>query len=606
MLKKKLDLNYISRVLLRIFKKLHRFKFNSKNLYIFFLLYHFSNINRSDVSSPVKYAIGKNQKYYYSVYFIIMKKVLDNYLNLKKIDNNINMDKFRLSLDHKNNLLFIYLDHFSSEINYLKKIKYDFFFRFKKFSVYLEEEYKFRIDVFNFLFYGKYIEYIRKSIYNEYLTFAQTLFSYPLLKSFLRLIIYSRLKKMEDNNIKFSTNQAILKNYHIYDDFDEMKIFKSNSILSNSNSSSFLINNILNTNLIKYLIIWKNRKFYYYLDQVFYKFFKSNVILPAYYVNLNYEEEDDITDTNKLNMMGLYSLYWQMNRYGFNFNYYYYLNSLMFSMKNINLNNIAFYNIYFLKFILLDNLYYYWIFWFKLIKLILLDFIYSAFFKFFKFNKLNLKRKKLRFKRLLSFKLLMQTYSFVFLPVSLEFYYNDLNLLEILKKKKLYLDNILVNIFFGYYLNLSEHLNFNLEEIYKKINLDNILNNNLDYYLNLLFFFISKKIGKYYFTNFYSQYKGLSIFLMKILKTSKPSYSNNYYLTKDTLSSLSFRYLDFNLSKYRGINYFYSYRNQYIWEYLWDFEFYMIYSFYLIIIFRYNQLYLKIFIGKFLLLCGSK
>ena len=605
MLKNRIDLNHISKILFKIFKKLHRFKFNSKNLYIFLLFMLLFSFKKGFYLEEKNEIIVRNKKYYYYLYFIFFKQVLKNFAAFKKINNNLDLDRLRLSLDHKNQMNFIYLENFDSETNRLKKIEYDFFFKFKKFFIYLEEDYKFRIDVFDFLFYGKYIEYIRKSIYNEYLTFTATLFDYPLLKTFFRSIIYVRLSKIQDNDLNFLSNYAILKKYHIYDDFDSIKVMRSKKILVNYSSIS-LINNLVNTNLIKCLMIWKNKKFYNYLDQLLNKFFKSNIILPAYYINLNYEEEDDITDTNKLNMMGLYSLYWQMNRYGFKFNYYYYLNSLVSSLENNSLNKIVSYNIYFLKFILSANSNNYWVFWYKLMNLILLDFIYNTFFKFFKFNKLNLKRKKLRFKRLLSFKFLMQTYSFIFLPLDMESYYNNLHLVKNLDLVKFNLDNLLVNIFFGYNLNLSEDLNFNMKNIHKKIDLDNLLYGNIDYYINIFFFFLSKKIGKFFFINFFSQFKGLNFFLVRILDSwNLLKNSSHYYLTRDNLDLVAFKYLDFNLSKHRGINYFYSYRHRFLDEYLWDFEFVMIYSFYLIVLYKYNQLYLKIFIGKFLLF-GNK
>ena len=202
-------------------------------------------------------------------------------------------------------------------------------------------------------------------------------------------------------------------------------------------------------------------------------------------------------------------------------------------------------------------------------KIILLDFIYHAFFKFLKYNKLNLRKKKLRFKRLLSFKFLMQTYSFIFLPLDMDIYYNNLYLLKNLKIGKTYLDDLLVNIFFGYNINLSSDLNLNWSQITKKISLDNLLFNNLDYYLNLFIFYITRKIGKYFFSNFISQYKGLNIFLLRILnfKSKLDNYSN-YYEVKDTHNLVFSRYFDFNLSKHLGVNYFFTYRGRYLGEYL--------------------------------------
>ena len=606
MLKSKLNLNHISKILYLIFKKFHRFKFSSKNLYILILLVISLDLNKVTFIQHKNRVTRKNIKYYYILYFIFINKILRNYSYFRKIENNINSDSFKLSLDYKDNYFLIYLENFSSETNSFKNINYNFFLKSKKSLIYFEEYYKFRLDIYSFLFYGKYMEYIRKSIYNEYLTFTRNLWNYPLLKTFFRLITYTRLSKLKDSNFNFATNQAILSKYHIYDDFDIIKVEKSRYIVSNFNGSDLLISNLMNTHLFKLLTIWKNKKFYFYLDSVFSRFFKSNLIIPAYHINLNYEEYDDITDTNKLNMMGLYSLYWQMNRYGFRFNYYYYLHSLGSCLLNNNFNSIANYNLFYLKFILCDNLNNYWIFWYRLMKLVLLDFIYKSFFKFFKFNKLNLKRKKLRFKRLLSFKLLMQTYSFIFLPLDLEIYNNPRSLSRIIKIKKDNLSNILINIFFGYDFNLVDDLDLDLLNISKKLDLDNFLFNNFDYYLNLCIFFLTRKIGKYYFINFFTQYNGLKYLAVKFIS----SYTNSDKLsssqvTRDSLLLKSQKYMDFSLSKHIGKNYFFSYRSRFLSEYLWDFEFPMIYSFYLIILYKYNQLYLKIFIGKFLLF-GSK
>jgi len=606
MLKSKLNLNHISKILYSIFKKSHRFKFSSKNLYILILLVLSLNLNKVSSIHQKNRLIIRNIKYYYILYFFLIKKILKNYSYYSKIENNINSDSLRLSLGYKDNYFLIYLENFFSETNKLRNISYNFFFKSKKSLIYFEEYYKFRLDIYSFLFYGKYMEYIRKSIYNEYLTFTRILWNYPLLKTFFRLITYTRLSKLKDNNFSFATNQAILNRYHIYDDFDMVKVEKSLYTGSNSNGSDILVSDLMNTYLFKLLTIWKNRKFYFYLDSVFSKFFKSNLIIPAYNINLNYEEYDDITDTNKLNMMGLYSLYWQMNRYGFRFNYYYYLHSLGSCLLNYSFNSIVNYNLFYLKFILCDNLNHYWIFWYRLIKLVLLDFIYKSFFKFFKFNKLNLRRKKLRFKRLLSFKFLMQTYSFIFLPLDLEIYDDPRSLSNILKVKKDNLSNILINIFFGYSFNLVDDLDLDLLNISKKLSLDNLLFNNLDYYLNLCIFFLTRKIGKYYFINFFCQYNGLKYLGVKFIS----SYTSldkllPYDVSRDSLLLKSQKYLDFNLSKHIGKNYFFSYRSRYLAEYLWDFEFVMIYSFYLIILYKYNQLYLKIFIGKFLLF-GSK
>ena len=152
-------------------------------------------------------------------------------------------------------MLCINLENFYTRGSSLKEIPYDYFFKFKKSLIYLEEEYKFRIDVFNFLFYGKYIEYIRKSIYNEYLTFIPVLFNYPLLKTLFRLIVYTRLSKIQDHDYRSSSNVAILRKYHIYDDFEDLKVFKTQKIFSNYSNSSLLVNNFLNTNLMKFLII---------------------------------------------------------------------------------------------------------------------------------------------------------------------------------------------------------------------------------------------------------------------------------------------------------------------------------------------------------------
>lgn len=202
-------------------------------------------------------------------------------------------------------------------------------------------------------------------------------------------------------------------------------------------------------------------------------------------------------------------------------------------------------------------------------KLVLLDFIYKSFFKFFKFNKLNLKRKKLRFKRLLSFKLLMQTYSFIFLPLDLEIYNNPRSLSRIIKIKKDNLSNILINIFFGYDFNLVDDLDLDLLNISKKLDLDNFLFNNFDYYLNLCIFFLTRKIGKYYFINFFTQYNGLKYLAVKFIS----SYTNSDKLspsqvTRDSLLLKSQKYMDFSLSKHIGKNYFFSYRSRFLSEYL--------------------------------------
>lgn len=175
MLKSKLNLNHISKFLYSIFKKFHRFKFSSKNLYILILLVLSLNSNKVFSMQQKNKLIRKNIKYYYILYFFLISKILKNYSYYSKIENNINDDTLRLSLGYKNNYFLIYLENFFSETNKLKNISYNFFFKSKKSLIYFEEYYKFRLDIYSFLFYGKYMEYIRKSIYNEYLTFTRIL-----------------------------------------------------------------------------------------------------------------------------------------------------------------------------------------------------------------------------------------------------------------------------------------------------------------------------------------------------------------------------------------------------------------------------------------------
>ena len=175
MLKSKLNLNHISKILYLIFKKFHRFKFSSKNLYILILLVISLDLNKVTFIQHKNRVTRKNIKYYYILYFIFINKILRNYSYFSKIENNINSDSFKLSLDYKDNYFLIYLENFSSETNSFKNINYNFFLKSKKSLIYFEEYYKFRLDIYSFLFYGKYMEYIRKSIYNEYLTFTRNL-----------------------------------------------------------------------------------------------------------------------------------------------------------------------------------------------------------------------------------------------------------------------------------------------------------------------------------------------------------------------------------------------------------------------------------------------
>lgn len=594
----------ILKLLYKFHTKLSRFELDSKNFYLLFFLIKLNIIRYSlneiiiKRNKFIKFDCYINTFFYY-IYIFFFLKIYDISL-IEKI-------LFKSNIFLPDNILMIFIeDKIRSNINLLPSISTDYFLKNKLSTIILYNEYKLSIDLLNLLIYERYIEHIRISIYNEYLTFMDIFMKYPLLKTFLRFVLYKREKKV---NIFFNNlnNSIMSSKYNIYDHDDLYNLVDNNLVYNNYKVSSSVMINIVNNNLIKYISLWKNQRFYFFIDYIFNKYIKYNVLLLSYHIHYSYFNDDIFADLdnyhidcNKLNILGPYSLYWQMNRYGFTFNYYFYLNGIISTFLQNNINYITQYNLYYLKFIVHKDNHFYWIFWYKTINLILLNHIFNIYFKYIKLRRFTYIRRRTNFiRKLVNWKVILQTFTFLFFPLNLNIYDDSFYLVRNLNKKRDLFNNVFIYMYSYDDKNIYKSLDYDIINISKKIHLDNVLFKNFDFYLNLSIFFILKKIGIYFFINFIGQFITIKGYVMKSVNILNLIYlDNNYY--KDMLKKHSREYYFFLENKYRGLNIFTSYFNRYKNEYLWDFEKSMRYISYMIIIDNYYHIMILYLILSFL------
>lgn len=562
--------------LCKLHKKLSRSKVNCN---IYFFIFFFMKLNRSKFNFFYLNIEMKliSIKFYYVLIYLLIKT------NFKSLD------KILFRLKFKDNLLLLTVN------NKLSKININYFFKKNSNKVILYNDYKFRIDLFNFLVYGKYIEHIRKSLYNEYLTLV--LRKFPLLKSLLRLILYQRNLKLNDSKSNLS-NLSLFSRFNI---FDNSKVIIENNIICNNLQNVIL--SLINCKLLKLIHLWKGwyKTLFYYIDYFFNKNIKCNLLFIVYIINVfNTSDDNDIykdeVEINKFEARGLYSLYWQMNRYGFDFDNSYYYRSLINLFSNNNLLNINDYYLYYLKTIIINKNKCNSIYWYKIINLIVLNFTYNSFFRFLKFNRFKLwKRRNKYLKRLIIWKNILQNYSFIFIPISFNIYSNDIALSKYILNSKYLVDNSFIYIYYSNIVNISMLLNYNLTNLNLKINMDNILNKDFDFYLNLFLFFISKRVGKYFFINVITQF----ITIKDLITKSLENLINN--VNKDLVVQKIRKYYLFIKQRDRGLDLYYIYHKKYNIEYIWKFEDMMTYSSYIILMNYYYIIYYNIILYYYLL-----
>jgi hypothetical protein len=195
--------NYIktkSRVyefLLKAHKNLNKYELDSFNFFFLFVLFRFyflkdifltSKYNILLSSKPEKFlsSIDQFKKFFYLLSYLYFIKCNDN-LIFKKVYIRFFMSLYSNYMKLKDSGVFINLETHCDRVNFYE-MRFDYFFLDPKLDVYLYDDYFFRIDFYNFIVNREYTEYLRKFMYNEYLSATPLLYKYPLMKKFLRFL----------------------------------------------------------------------------------------------------------------------------------------------------------------------------------------------------------------------------------------------------------------------------------------------------------------------------------------------------------------------------------------------------------------------------------
>jgi len=564
-------------ILIKIYRKLKLYNFNSLNFYLFFVLVKLCLINNLLINNYNLYLINNlfikyDGMYVYKKYnyLIILKSILSNNYKIINLLQHIKYVDYRYYIQ-------IVINYNNNIIN---NIKFDYFFKLNNnLNMVYYSDFKFRLNFYNFLILKEYMEYIRLYVYNQYLFLLEKIDSYPVIKIFLKYLLRYRLDKIVFNKKKYINNISIINKYHVYDiKKKEYKLYKK-YYSKNININKFESNIFM---LFECLI---SQDLFLFIDLIFKKFGKLYMLLDMYYLNI-YLKPDNLLDIYKFNAMGLYSLYWQMHRYGFNVNYYYYVKLLY---NSDNLVNIKLFNLYYLNNIYKSSNNLNKIFWYRVFNIIVIDSVTKLFLKIIRYSfKSYFKNKKMKFKRNLKFlRLLIKTYSLKFLPINLNMYYNKILLKNYLLNTKLNLDILLYKIFNIIDENVKLNMNLDIMSVLQKINLDNILLQNIDFFFNVYYMYLIKNIGKYYILNLKSLVLPMRDFIIKSIIISKKvtikKKNLNIIVNKNSL----YKFFLFNLYKNIGLKFFYTYNNMYNFEYVWKFEGVMALSSYITFINKY-------------------
>jgi len=532
-------INEIKKDVIKFFKFIHKkinlYKFSSIYFYYIYFLYFISNINNFKVNrfKVNNFYNANNLKYLLKLNYIY-------YLKFNNMNININLGWF----------IKIYL------LNILK-FKTNYFCTNYDVKVISSFNYKLMLNLWYFMLYGKYIVYMVTYLYNLYLNTKCYLIKFPLINIMLRFLLRSRLDKLiYFKKYKYSKYKFIEK-YNIYDIKYKVNILYNFILKFNFNRILF------NFNIFKVLNLLSNKKIYIYLNFLWYKYIKINYLYLIYYFNIYNDYDNSLAcEYNKFNILGIFSFYWQLKRYGFNVNYYfYYFSILYFKFFNINDYNYCFYNslIYKNKHV---N-----IFWYKINKIIVLNYIRRSFFRYIKLNRLILRnklRRKLIIKKWLFFS---KIYNMKFYPLNY-YLYDDNNIshfITFLIKKINYLHCLnLFNFIYKYYNKYT----VNLIDIINKINININISINFYYFQNYLVNLIVNKIKKYYYINILNLLCCLNVLCKNIIDKVNLRNVIAYKKDKDLNKNLNL-YLFYKL---KGLNKFFELYFFNINNYLWYFE----------------------------------
>jgi hypothetical protein len=358
----------------------------------------------------------------------------------------------------------------------------------------------------------------------------------------------NRLNKIKSyNKDKYSYQLYKLKYKLIY---KKIKIIKFLEII-NIQYISYILNNLL----FKFFILLCS---YEIFKNIKYIWLKSSKINLLYYNYSNIINNINLNEVNKFNILGLYSLYWQILRYGFNYEYYSYninIYNIIFKNNIINIYNIIFYNIILLTKSIL-------IIWYKIKKIILLNYINRKFYKYHKKFKINKYNKYIYRKYLLR---ILSNYVFKFKPIKESIYKNIKNYIILIKKN---LDFICNTYLFNIKYNKLYKYNLSILSIINNINIDIKINNNVLNFKNTLLFIFNKLIGKNFFLNWFNIINNIINFNINI-----------YYKINKKIGIIN--YNNYILNKNISYNNYIKLYNYYNSRYIWKFEKSIIYNLYI-------------------------
>ena len=329
-------------------------------LYIYIYIYIFMNSNKSFYFLINKKIYNKNfylyKNFYYIFFYLLFQIFKLNFNELNKINkyfklynkNNIN----NFFLKYKDNNLLIFLE--SYKINkIIHKYKYNYLYKDKKITIYLYKNFKFRTEIYIYLIYRDYIEFIKRYKYNEYLDENPIIFKYPLLKILLRNIDQELLQMIKKKESEFIKREDIIKNYDMYN----LNIIKINKKYLNIWNVKYLNIFYKNEETLKLLLLLlKSNKF---IKEKNLKKLSQNIFLYFFWLRkiahyeitriYDYELEGyDWTKSEKLKSDNIYDFYWQMNRYGFMLYYYLPINIHYYFYNFMKNKIIKIYNLLFI------------------------------------------------------------------------------------------------------------------------------------------------------------------------------------------------------------------------------------------------------------------
>lgn len=522
MLIKITNLKHINNILNKIHKRLKLYNFNLYNIYLYMVLlklYNFNNV--------------KIKKY-----------------NLNKILEVINIE------DKK----YYNIDIYSiSNIYFIKKINY---------KLYTSNSFTLKISLWYYILYNKFIIYLSEYIFNFIVRINYINYKYPLLLALIRHIFRNRLNKLKKvNSTKYSSSYFKIK-YRVID--YKIKHFKYIMV---NNPKMAKIN--YKNKLLKLYLLLSNNDLFYSSKLAWYKSSKINVLYNNY-INIIYNIY--LVEVNKYNIMGLYSLYWQINRYGDKYQYY---------LFNYNLLTVIIQNNSLVK--LYNNIYYYYILlynnklklvvWYKVINIIILNYINRIFYRYNSKFKLNKYNKEIYNKYLTR---VLTNYVFKFKPLDLKIYYNNKFIKYYIESVKKNLDYICNVYLFNMRYNELFRNHVSIVNIINDINLDLKINENLNNVKNIKYYIFNKLISKYYMINWFNILLNQYNFNLKLI---------NSYMNKKNDKSIFKNYL---MIKNRANDLYDIWRKDHIDEYIWSFEKSMILNTYIYLLNIYYKLLILI------------